>query len=63
MTIHEKIEYLKFEGYRNLSEWGRDFVDDLYAGLDSHELTDQEIEEQLSESQIEKINELYQEAI
>lgn len=63
MTIYEKIEFLKFEGRRNLSEWGKDFIDDIYSSVEGlGEPSDADVQKTLTEGQIEKVIELYEEA-
>lgn len=63
MTIQEKIRRLRFEKYHNLSSWGKEYIADLEYFLDGvDELTDEEIHGLLSEYQIEKVEELWEEA-
>ena len=65
MTIYEKLLELHANPNKrsNMSEWGKDFVDDMIKALpDDEDLSDEETLEYLSESQIEKVYELWEEA-
>ena len=63
MTLIAIIQRIKEDHYVDLNRWQKDFIDDIYQGVDGlpNNAADHEIEEYLSQKQINKIYEIAQE--
>lgn len=59
MTILMLIQLIKEEFYIDLNKWQRQFIDDIYEGIDGLEgITDDELSEYLTEKQMDKVEEI-----
>lgn len=59
MTLAQKIYFIREERHQDLSQWEREFIEDIYEGIDGM-ASDELAEEYLTSRQIEKIEEIWE---
>jgi hypothetical protein len=61
MTTWQKVRFMREERYHDLNEWEKEFISDLYAGLDGvpHDAKQHEVAEYLTPRQISKTDEIW----
>lgn len=63
MTTLQKLRFIREECFQDLNEWERDFVDQMYDGVDGvpDNTNDEDLSEYLTRRQMEKIDEIWEE--
>lgn len=62
MTLRQKLEFIRTERFQDINKWEKDFISDLYEGLDGLPSwqTDEDMNDYLTERQIKKLNEIWE---